>query len=103
VRELRFVFDLDGTIVFHGQPISDTIQRALQELAAYEHEIIFASARPIRDMLPVINEALQRYSMIGGNGSLIVKKYLAGAKSFRMPVAAWYFLCLTRMYGKLYS
>jgi len=34
--------------------------------------------------------------------SIRLKKYLAGAKSFRTPVAAWYFLCLTRMYGKLY-
>lgn len=71
VRELRFVYDLDGTIVFRGQPVSDAILRALLKLEAAGHEIIFASARPVRDMLPVIPSSLHHCTMIGGNGSLM--------------------------------
>lgn len=71
---MKFVFDLDGTICFKGQPISEKILCSLEELTKEEHEVIFASARPIRDMLPVINKRLHHYTMIGGNGSLISKK-----------------------------
>ncbi|MFF2752935.1 HAD-IIB family hydrolase [Psychrobacillus sp. NPDC058041] len=70
---MQFVFDLDGTICFKGQPISDRLVRSLKELTDKGHEVIFASARPIRDMLPVIHEDLHHYTMIGGNGSLIYK------------------------------
>lgn len=71
---LRFVFDLDRTICFKGKPISNTILHALSELEETGHEVIFASARPIRDMLPVIDKAFHHHTMIGGNGSLIAKE-----------------------------
>lgn len=74
MRRLRFIFDLDGTICFKGKPISDKILHALSELTETGHEVIFASARPIRDMLPVIDEAFHHYTMVGGNGSLIAKE-----------------------------
>jgi hypothetical protein len=73
VSALKFIFDLDSTIVFGGQPISDGIRGALLELTACGHEILFASARPVRDMLPVIPESLHHCTMIGGNGTLIGK------------------------------
>lgn len=68
-----FVFDLDGTICFNGQPISKKILRSLVNLCNEGHEVIFASARPIRDMLPVIDEHFHHHPMIGGNGSLFAK------------------------------
>ncbi|WP_342543179.1 HAD-IIB family hydrolase [Paenisporosarcina sp. FSL H8-0542] len=71
---MKFVFDLDGTICFKGQPISQKILISLSNLTQEGHEVIFASARPIRDMLPVIDEAFHHYTMIGGNGSLISKE-----------------------------
>lgn len=71
---LRFVFDLDGTVCFKGQPISRKILHSLSELTESGIEVIFASARPIRDMLPVIDEAFHHYTMIGGNGSLLSKE-----------------------------
>lgn len=74
MRLLRFVFDLDGTVCFKGQPISNRILHSLSELTEAGIEVIFASARPIRDMLPVIDEAFHHYTMIGGNGSLISKE-----------------------------
>lgn len=69
-----FVFDLDGTICFKGRRVSENILSALEELSAKGHEVIFASARPIRDMLPVIHKRFHQNIMIGGNGSLVYKK-----------------------------
>lgn len=66
-----FVFDLDGTICFKGKPVSENILRQLEALQAEGHTVIFASARPIRDMLPVLDRRFHTYTMIGGNGSLI--------------------------------
>jgi len=70
---MNFVFDLDGTICFKGKPITDKLLEALERISSHGHEVIFASARPIRDMLPVINSRLHSWTMIGGNGSLISK------------------------------
>lgn len=67
---MYFVFDLDGTICFQGKPISPGIVEALDYLEKMDHRIIFASARPIRDMLPVLPEKYHGYTLIGGNGSL---------------------------------
>lgn len=66
------VFDLDGTIVFDGKSIENNILPALLALNKKSH-IIFASARPIRDMLPLLTDFSQN-SLIGGNGSMIRHK-----------------------------
>jgi HAD superfamily hydrolase (TIGR01484 family) len=68
---MKFVFDLDGTICFRGKPVSEPIRTSLLDLIRERHEVIFASARPIRDMLPVLDERFHRCTLIGGNGSLI--------------------------------
>lgn len=68
---LKFVFDLDGTICFKGKPVSEKILACLDNISKKGHEVIFASARPIRDMLPVIHPRFHEYTLIGGNGSLI--------------------------------
>lgn len=69
-----FVFDLDGTISFKGQPVSELILTKLEQLKEQGHEIIFASARPVRDMLPVLHPRFHQDTLIGGNGALIFKK-----------------------------
>ncbi len=51
---MRFVFDADGTLCFNGVKIDATIVKVLEQVKKSGHEIIFASARPIRDLLPVI-------------------------------------------------
>lgn len=66
---MQFVFDLDGTICFKGHPLTKEICAALDECLAMGHEIIFASARPIRDLLPVLPEKYHRLRMVGGNGA----------------------------------
>lgn len=66
---MQFVFDLDGTICFKGQPLTKEICVALDACQAMGHEIIFASARPIRDLLPVLPAKYHQLKMIGGNGA----------------------------------
>ncbi|WP_108307370.1 HAD-IIB family hydrolase [Metalysinibacillus jejuensis] len=68
---MNFVFDLDGTICFKGVPVTNKILNALEKVQLRGHNVIFASARPIRDMLPVLDKKFHTYTMIGGNGSLV--------------------------------
>lgn len=70
---MKFVFDLDGTICFKGQPLSEGITSALEACIENGHEIIFASARPIRDLLPVLPETMRKFSMVGGNGAFVAQ------------------------------
>ncbi|MBO0993022.1 HAD family hydrolase [Bacillus sp. SD088] len=71
---MKFVFDLDGTICFKGQPVSERLLSSLEKLVGMGHEIILASARPIRDLLPVLHERFHHYPMIGGNGAIVANK-----------------------------
>lgn len=68
---MKFVFDLDGTICFKGQPLTPGITTALANCMADGHEVIFASARPIRDLLPVLPESMRKLPMVGGNGAFV--------------------------------
>lgn len=68
---MNFIFDLDGTICFKGKPVTKDIIDTLKEMEDNGHQVIFASARPIRDLLPVIDEHFHSTTLIGGNGSLI--------------------------------
>jgi HAD superfamily hydrolase (TIGR01484 family) len=80
---MNFVFDLDGTICFKGVPVSTRINHALKELEEAGHTVIFASARPIRDMLPVLDASFHQHALIGGNGALISEKgKITFARSF---------------------
>ncbi|WP_269448102.1 HAD family hydrolase [Lactococcus lactis] len=64
-----FVFDLDGTICFDGKMISSELIKLLTELSV-KNQLVFASARPIRDMLPLLS-AFPEHFLIGGNGSIV--------------------------------
>lgn len=68
-----FVFDLDGTICFKGQPLQTDILAAFEQLEEDGHEVVFASARPIRDMYPVLPKYYWHHRMIDGNGAFIFK------------------------------
>ncbi|QTF10104.1 HAD-IIB family hydrolase [Brenneria izadpanahii] len=65
-----YVFDLDGTIVENGKPIKNVIARKI-EWVSNNNKIIFASARPVRDMLPLIPDYLQNCLMVGCNGGMV--------------------------------
>lgn len=66
---MNFVFDLDGTLCFNFKSIDKEIIDALQELKFAGHQVIFASARPIRDLLPVIPSSFHKGLLVGGNGT----------------------------------
>ena len=68
---MKFVFDLDGTICFKGRPLSEEIVDVLQQCLDEGIEVIFASARPIRDMLPVLPKQFHGLRMVGGNGAFV--------------------------------
>lgn len=68
---MKIVFDLDGTICFKGKPLSEEMVQVLDTLVGKGNEIIFASARPIRDLLPVLPPHMQQFPMIGGNGAFV--------------------------------
>lgn len=66
-----FVFDVDGTICFNGTFIDFSIVKSIQQLSV-NNRVIFASARPIRDLLPIV-KGFEDNLLIGGNGSIIYK------------------------------
>lgn len=65
---MNFVFDIDGTLCFDGKTIDHTIIDALTTLREEGHHVIFASARPIRDLLPLLPATFRMYPLVGGNG-----------------------------------
>ncbi|MFC5647662.1 HAD-IIB family hydrolase [Paenibacillus solisilvae] len=77
------ILDLDGTICFGGNPVSEPIVHALEKVQSVGHHVIFSSARPIRDMLPVLDKRLHHCTMIGGNGSLIFQDGKMRSAAFR--------------------
>lgn len=63
------VFDVDGTLSFDGRTIAGDIVRAL-ECADERHTIVFASARPLRDLAPFVPTTLSHAPLVGANGAL---------------------------------
>ncbi|WP_419153865.1 HAD-IIB family hydrolase [Weissella viridescens] len=68
---MHFIFDVDGTISFNGTKISDSIILKLKEIEQNGAEVSFASARPIRDLIPIIPGFESEHLLIGGNGSIV--------------------------------
>ncbi|KRN01546.1 HAD superfamily hydrolase [Levilactobacillus senmaizukei DSM 21775 = NBRC 103853] len=69
---MNYVFDVDGTLSFNGTRIEPDIIASIKELERMGNQIIFASARPIRDLVPII-PAFQHNLLIGGNGAIVSK------------------------------
>ncbi|MFD9061775.1 HAD hydrolase family protein [Kitasatospora purpeofusca] len=65
------VFDIDGTLCFDGRTIDRRILAAIDACERAGHRLVFASARPVRDLLPVLDGAFPAATLIGGNGSLV--------------------------------
>lgn len=83
---MRFVFDIDGTLCFDGRLIDQTIIDTLLQLQHDGHELIFASARPIRDLLPVLPSVFHQHTLIGANGAMIftaIKDFCYQTNSYR--------------------
>ena len=67
---MHFIFDIDGTICFNGRTISPAIQDALDSLRQHGHQLGFASARPYRDILPLLDARFHDALIIGANGAM---------------------------------
>ena len=78
---MTVVFDLDGTTIFKGQKMSLEITQAIDKLSK-KRQVVFASARPIRDMLPVLPDIFHDFDLIGGNGSFIRQNQQIKTKKF---------------------
>ena len=65
---MNYVFDIDGTICFDGEKIPQEISEQLVSLSK-NNTVIFASARPIRDIVNLIPKDIQSNIWIGGNGT----------------------------------
>lgn len=76
----HLVFDLDGTIVFDGKTIDASLLELLRQLQEKYH-LIFASARPIRDMLPLLGD-FEKSDLIGANGSMYRQNQLIHLKDY---------------------
>lgn len=79
---MNFVFDIDGTLCFDGKTINQPIIDALTKLSNAGHEIIFASARPIRDLVPVIPTQFKKDKLVGGNGCFTSENNQVSANFF---------------------
>ncbi|MDF7676037.1 HAD hydrolase family protein [Neisseriaceae bacterium ESL0693] len=64
-----YVFDIDGTLSNAGKKVHPAIDRKLVELTG-NNQVIFASARPVRDMLPMVSDKLHSSVFIGCNGGM---------------------------------
>ncbi len=79
---MNFVFDIDGTLCFDGKTIDPVIVDALEKLLEDGHTITFASARPIRDIVPVLPKQFKAGKLVGGNGCFISSNGQITAHSF---------------------
>ncbi|KID56185.1 hydrolase [Pseudoalteromonas luteoviolacea] len=70
---MNVVFDLDGTLIFQGQPMQKAVTAAIQAIEHQGATIYFATARPLRDTLPVLAEHFWEHDIIGCNGAMISK------------------------------
>ncbi|MCO7189758.1 MULTISPECIES: HAD-IIB family hydrolase [unclassified Pseudoalteromonas] len=90
---MNFVFDLDGTTVFHAQRMQDDIKHALLALERSGSNLYFATARPLRDTLPVLPECFWHHPIIGCNGAMFSQnKAVINAHSFD-PAQVQILLC----------
>lgn len=67
---MNFVFDIDGTICFNGNSISNKIVESIKYAENLGHKIIFASARSYRDCVPVLFPDFNKNIIIGLNGGV---------------------------------
>ena len=79
---MNFVFDIDGTLCFNGKTIDQAIVDALNKLLEHGHTVTFASARPIRDLVPVLPKQFKTGKLVGGNGCYISNNGQVSANSF---------------------
>lgn len=84
---MNFIFDLDGTLTFDGKVIDEAILSAIRELKEAGNEIIFASARPFRDIIPLLPSDLRKSYIIGLNGAMVFyEEKLVEFRELELPI-----------------
>lgn len=68
-----YIFDIDGTISKNGNPVEAYITESIENLNS-KNNVIFASARPIRDILPLLPKKFHNSLIVGCNGGMIWEK-----------------------------
>ncbi|MBK0331446.1 HAD hydrolase family protein [Brachybacterium sp. MASK1Z-5] len=83
------VLDVDGTLCFDGRTLAAGIVEALLRVRE-RRPLVFASARPVRDLLPVLPEELAGSALIGGNGAFVRRAQHADVEviGFSVPARA---------------
>ncbi len=77
-----FVFDLDGTIIFNGKPLTKEFEHLLLEIDAMGHEIIFATGRSWRDFVPVVPSWCSRRPSVVFGGGLVIREETIKSQHF---------------------
>ncbi|MBS0351394.1 MAG: HAD family phosphatase [Proteobacteria bacterium] len=67
----NIIFDIDGTITENGQPISKEIESLIEVILSKGINVILATARPLRDTLPLLPQKHHELPIIGCNGAMI--------------------------------
>lgn len=67
----NIIFDIDGTITENGQPISKEIESLIETILSKGINVILATARPLRDTLPLLSKKHHELPIIGCNGAMI--------------------------------
>ena len=65
-----FVFDLDGTLVFHNRPLDKSIEASIHGLLARGDEVVFATARAPRGVAHVLPASLLDRPTLFCNGAM---------------------------------
>ena len=68
-----FIFDLDGTIIFEDKPLCTKYENLLRTIHEANHEIMFASGRPLREFRGLMPEWTHDFSMALFGGGLSLK------------------------------
>jgi HAD superfamily hydrolase (TIGR01484 family) len=67
----NIIFDIDGTISENGQPVSKEIESLIEIILSKGINVILATARPLRDTLPLLPKKYHELPIIGCNGAMI--------------------------------
>ena len=70
-----FIFDLDGTIVFDKEPLSQEVDTILHHIKDMGHEIIFATGRPFRDFQTVMPKWTYSGCLVLFSGALSMQEH----------------------------
>lgn len=80
MKKKLIALDIDGTLVRGGNPLSPKAKDILSRLVKEGHEIVFASGRPVRAILPYYESVGCKSPMIAYNGLWVHRPEQLGKK-----------------------